>query len=61
MLKNSNHSADPRESPLYVMSVEKAMAVLMAFNGSKRELTLSELCDLTGLDKSAGQRFSHTL
>jgi IclR family transcriptional regulator, pca regulon regulatory protein len=49
------------ESPLFVQSVEKAMKVLMAFDGSKRQLTLTEIAALTDLDTSAAQRFTHTL
>jgi IclR family pca regulon transcriptional regulator len=49
------------ESTLYVQSVEKAMKVLMAFDGSKRQLSLSEICTLTQLDLSAAQRFTFTL
>jgi IclR family pca regulon transcriptional regulator len=51
----------PEESPLYVQSVEKAMKVLTAFDGSKRQLSLSEIADLTGMDTSAAQRFTYTL
>jgi IclR family pca regulon transcriptional regulator len=48
-------------SPLFVQSVEKAMKVLTAFDGSKRQLSLSEIAALTELDNSAAQRFTHTL
>ena len=48
-------------SPLFVQSVEKAMKVLTAFDGSKRQLSLSEIAVLTELDNSAAQRFTHTL
>ncbi|WP_255429263.1 IclR family transcriptional regulator [Ramlibacter albus] len=51
----------PEESPLYVQSVEKAMKVLTAFDGSKRHLSLSEIAAITELDNSAAQRFTHTL
>jgi IclR family pca regulon transcriptional regulator len=51
----------PEESALYVQSVEKAMKVLTAFDGSKRQLSLSEIAALTGMDVSAAQRFTHTL
>ncbi|MGH8315676.1 MAG: IclR family transcriptional regulator [Steroidobacterales bacterium] len=49
------------ESTLFVQSVEKAMKVLMAFDGSKRHLSLTEIAALTDLDNSAAQRFTHTL
>jgi DNA-binding IclR family transcriptional regulator len=52
---------DPTQSSLYVQSVEKAMRVLIAFDGSKRQLSLSEISVLTGFDMSATQRFTFTL
>jgi IclR family pca regulon transcriptional regulator len=48
-------------SPLFVQSVEKAMKVLTAFDGSKRQLSLSEIAAITELDTSAAQRFTYTL
>jgi DNA-binding IclR family transcriptional regulator len=54
-------AADASASTLYVQSVEKAMTVLTAFDGSKRQLSLSEIAALTGLDMSATQRFTFTL
>ncbi len=53
--------APSTESTLYVQSVEKAMKVLTAFDGSKRHLSLSEIAAATGLDISAAQRFTFTL
>jgi IclR family pca regulon transcriptional regulator len=52
---------DVATSPLFVQSVEKAMKVLTAFDGSKRQLSLSEIAALTDLDNSAAQRFTYTL
>ncbi|MFM0719452.1 IclR family transcriptional regulator [Paraburkholderia strydomiana] len=54
-------AVDPSTSSLYVQSVEKAMKVLTAFDGSKRQLSLSEISSLTGFDMSATQRFTFTL
>jgi IclR family pca regulon transcriptional regulator len=54
-------AVDPTASSLYVQSVEKAMTVLTAFDGSKRQLSLSEIAALTGFDMSATQRFTFTL
>jgi IclR family pca regulon transcriptional regulator len=54
-------AADPTASSLYVQSVEKAMKVLMAFDGSQRNLSLSEIANLTGMDLSSAQRFTYTL
>ncbi|WP_431285174.1 IclR family transcriptional regulator [Humitalea sp. 24SJ18S-53] len=49
------------EDRLYVQSVEKAFRVLGAFGGGRRSLGLTEVAALTGLDRSAAQRFLHTL
>jgi IclR family pca regulon transcriptional regulator len=59
--KPSAQAADPSASSLYVQSVEKAMKVLTAFDGSKRQLSLSEISSFTALDMSATQRFTYTL
>jgi IclR family pca regulon transcriptional regulator len=49
------------EDHLFVNSVEKAFRVLTSFDESRRKMTLGEIVEITGLDKSAAQRFSHTL
>lgn len=59
--KPQGEPADPSASSLYVQSVEKAMKVLTAFDGSKRQLSLSEISSITGFDLSATQRFTYTL
>lgn len=51
----------PRNDPLYVQSVEKAFRVLEIFNAEHRALSLREVTQLTGFNKSAAQRFCHTL
>ena len=51
---------DPAEDSLYVQSVEKAFNVLNAFAGRAR-MGLTEVAAATGLDRSATQRFLHTL
>lgn len=58
----------PRTRPdtLFVGSVEKGFAVLNAFRAGQRELglrdlSLSQISKLSGLDKSASQRFTNTL
>lgn len=48
-------------STLFVNSVDKAMRVLTAFDGSKRHLTLSQIATLTDMDLSSAQRFTYTL
>jgi DNA-binding IclR family transcriptional regulator len=54
--------AKPRtSSTLYVGSVAKAFRVLEAFKNGRRLLSLGEVSALTGLDKSAVQRFTNTL
>jgi IclR family transcriptional regulator, pca regulon regulatory protein len=45
----------------FVASVEKAFQVLGAFESRKRSLSLTEIAEVTGLDKSAAQRFTYTL
>ncbi len=59
--KPQAEATDPSASSLYVQSVEKAMKVLTAFDGSKRQLSLSEIASITGFDLSATQRFTFTL
>ncbi len=54
-------STPDTESSLYVQSVEKAMKVLTVFDGSKRQLSLTEIAALAELDNSSVQRFTHTL
>lgn len=50
-----------RADPLFVQSVEKALKVLSAFHHTDSPLTLSELANRAGLDRSAAQRMVHTL
>ena len=50
-----------RDDPLHVASVAKAFQVLDAFGRANGALSLAELATLSGLDKSATQRFAHTL
>ncbi len=46
---------------LMVGSVEKAFRVLSVFGPDSHALSLTQIAALTGLDKSAAQRFIHTL
>lgn len=48
-------------SPLFVRSIEKAFRLMNVFDGSERFLSLSEIAERSGLDKSSAQRFTHTL
>lgn len=55
-----------RPGPLFVSSVEKAFSVLRAFRKGQREfglrdLSLSQISEISELDKSAAQRFTNTL
>ena len=53
-----------REDVLNVKSVGKAFQILECFknaNSSERDLSLMEIVNMTGFDKSAVQRFTHTL
>lgn len=49
------------ENPLYVGSVGKALRVLDCFKGASGDLSLTEIMERSGLDKSAAQRYAHTL
>ena len=50
-----------REDTLFVRSIEKAFRVLTAFGAGHSSLSLAQVAQATGLDKSAAQRFTHTL
>ncbi|SDI33691.1 IclR family transcriptional regulator [Alloyangia pacifica] len=61
-LHETAHGTDKATSnPLMVHSVEKAFRVLFAFRPDQEELSLSEIAEQTGLNKSAAQRFIHSL
>ncbi|WP_270933487.1 IclR family transcriptional regulator [Falsiroseomonas oryzae] len=53
--------AQADEPAWFVSSVEKAFRILRAFELGGRSLSLTEIAELTGLDKSAAQRFTYTL
>jgi IclR family pca regulon transcriptional regulator len=50
-----------RDNPLFVGSLERGFAILEAFGASQSEMGVTELAVATGFDKSAAQRFAHTL
>lgn len=50
-----------RANPLFVNSVAKCMTVLRAFTGPGRFLSLLEIANRAGQDKSTAQRMVHTL
>lgn len=65
-MQKENIRESARSDTLYVTSVEKAFTVLRAFRTGQREyglrdLSLSQIAEISGLDKSASQRFSNTL
>ncbi|TFZ02816.1 IclR family transcriptional regulator [Ramlibacter henchirensis] len=61
MTKASERNSDAREDALYVGSLEKGLRVLGAFGGGEQFKTLREIGQACGMDKSAAQRFTHTL
>lgn len=54
-------SRSKRAEPLMVNSVAKAFKVLNVFDKGHGSLTLSQIAQLTGMDVSTAQRFTHTL
>ncbi|MBE9476351.1 MAG: helix-turn-helix domain-containing protein [Proteobacteria bacterium] len=52
---------ETRVDRLFVASVEKAFSVLEAFGTDRRDLGLSDVMERTGMEKSAVQRYIHTL
>jgi len=59
--KRINSVREPRVDPLTVQSVEKAFRVLTAFDGVNPSMSVTQVAEAIGLDKSAAQRFTHTL
>ncbi|MGE3863856.1 MAG: IclR family transcriptional regulator [Burkholderiaceae bacterium] len=54
-------AADGEDSPLYVNAIGRAFQVLHAFDGPRREMTLSDIAKAAQIDRSAVQRIVHTL
>ena len=50
-----------KQDTLFVGSLDKGLRVLSLFNEHHTVLGLTEIAELTGLDKSAAQRLTHTL
>lgn len=57
-MKNKDETRTDR---LFVASVEKAFSVLESFGTDRRDLGLSDIMERTGMEKSAVQRYIHTL
>ena len=49
------------EDRLFVQSLQKGLALLEAFGKQPGELSLNELAQLSGIDRSSAQRMAHTL
>lgn len=49
------------EDPLFVRAAARAVAILSAFEFANKPLSLKEISDLSGVDRSATQRMVHTL
>lgn len=54
-------TVEPPADRLFVSSVGKCFQLLECMNAAQRPLTLTELIQLSGLEKSAVQRYAHTL
>lgn len=59
--KRAQVEAPAANDPLMVLSVEKALRVLSAFDEHHPTMSLTQLAEAVDLDKSAAQRFAHTL
>ena len=51
----------PEREPYFIKSVERAFAVLTAFDETRPEMTLANIAKITGLDRGAARRFLLTL
>ena len=54
-------SDEQRADPLFTNSIARAMQVLAAFHHADRPLSLAEIAQRAGIDRSAAQRIVHTL
>ncbi|HEY0294490.1 MAG TPA: IclR family transcriptional regulator [Bordetella sp.] len=59
--KNPTAAKRPQSDKLFVLSVGKCFQLLECLNAAQRPLTLTELVQQSGLERSAAQRFAHTL
>jgi len=59
--RTKTHGIQGKESTLFVNSVEKAVRILEAFDGTQAQLSLSQIALKTQLDLSSVQRGVHTL
>jgi len=49
------------EDPLFLRSVARTVAVMMAFQNARQPLSLSQVANAAGIDRSAAQRIVHSL
>ncbi|MYM56824.1 IclR family transcriptional regulator [Thalassovita mangrovi] len=54
-------SSEQRADPLFINSIARAMQVLAAFHDADRPLSLSDIAERAGVDRSGAQRIVHTL
>jgi DNA-binding IclR family transcriptional regulator len=55
-----NDAKTKKDNPLFVASLERGMLLLEAFDHGHKSLGLADMVELTGLNRSAVQRFLHT-
>lgn len=60
MPHNRDQEKIDTNNPLFVGSIGKGFEILNAFRLAGKPMTLTEICKLTGMGKSAVQRFCHT-
>jgi len=58
---SDGESTGPERESYFIKSVERAFAVLTAFDETRPEMTLAEVAKVTGLDRGAARRFLLTL
>lgn len=58
---SAGDDADDRQDPLLNASLQKGLGVLAAFDRGVPSLSLTQIIAITGLEKSAAQRFTYTL
>ena len=60
-MKTNTRTNRPRDDALYVGSLERGLRVLGAFSCGREHMSLREIAEACNTDKSAAQRFTHTL
>lgn len=59
-MTDTKNSQSKRKEPLFVASLQRGMQILEAFNSNNRSLSLSDIVNITGLNRSAAQRFLYS-